>query len=325
MQVLIDTRDLPGQEGFARWREICQQPPVPYYLRCAQPRLFTGQARAGELGRLNVHALASRGQYEFRRPARLVSRSDPELFRLVLNISGDGGMLVGDREVPLRPGDLLLTDTSRPGGGWRGGDGTASRWIFVSFPRRLLGIPDRAAAALIGVPLPGQVGLTGLIAGFFRQAAADPGQFAPGEADRVAGIAVDLLAALVAGETGRDRLIAPEARRTALRLQARGFIERHLGDSDLTPAAVAVAHHISVRQLHRLFATEDVSVAAWIRQRRLDACRRDLADPRLGRQPVHLIAARWGLGSPAQFSRAFKQAYGVSPGEYRASLPPGRP
>ena len=50
---------------------------------------------------------------------------------------------------------------------------------------------------------------------------------------------------------------------------------------------------------------------------RLEACRRDLADPALASRPVAAIAARWGFTSPAQFSHAFKAAHGMPPGEYR--------
>jgi AraC-like DNA-binding protein len=45
--------------------------------------------------------------------------------------------------------------------------------------------------------------------------------------------------------------------------------------------------------------------------------RRDLADPALRDQPVHVIAARWGFGPASQFNRAFHAAYGYSPSECR--------
>ncbi|WP_189145366.1 hypothetical protein [Streptomyces lacrimifluminis] len=43
--------------------------------------------------------------------------------------------------------------------------------------------------------------------------------------------------------------------------------------------AHAACHHISVRYLHRLFPPQGITVSAWIRQRRPERCRRDLADP----------------------------------------------
>jgi AraC-like DNA-binding protein len=72
-----------------------------------------------------------------------------------------------------------------------------------------------------------------------------------------------------------------------------------------------------VRYLHKLFQGQDDTVAGWIRQRRLDHCRRDLMDPAAQTQGIGAIAARWGLPDAAHFSRIFKAAYGVSPTEYR--------
>jgi AraC-like DNA-binding protein len=95
------------------------------------------------------------------------------------------------------------------------------------------------------------------------------------------------------------------------------FAESRLGDPDLSPGAIAAAHHISLRYLHKLFQAEDITVAAWIRTRRLEHCRRDLLDPELAERPVGATAARWGFASPAHFSRAFRAEYGLSPGEYR--------
>src|SRR5215471_7224494 len=307
----------PVAERFAVWREMCGTPPFPCYLHCAEPREFTGRAGADELGQLGLLSLSSRGLYEFRRPPVLVRRSDPDQFRLVLSVAGSSGVVFDDRAAPLRPGDLVLADTSRPVGGWRGGADGVSQWLMVSFPRALLPVPDAKARALVGHPLPGATGLGGLVFGFIRQAAADPAQFRPSEAPRLAGVILDLLAVLVAHHTDELRLVPPEARRQALLLQVRGFIERHLGDPRLSPAMVAAACHLSARQLHRLFEPGDLTVAARIRAQRLEACRRDLADPRLCHLPIHVIAARWGLPDAAHFSRAFKQAFGLSPRDYR--------
>ncbi|MEU8352550.1 helix-turn-helix transcriptional regulator, partial [Streptomyces sp. NPDC048845] len=83
--------------------------------------------------------------------------------------------------------------------------------------------------------------------------------------------------------------------------------------------AVAAAHHISLSYLHRLFAqrAHGETVAATIRSRRLEHARRDLENPALRTTPLYAIAARWGLPRAGEFSRAFKSAYGISPGEYR--------
>jgi len=112
--------------------------------------------------------------------------------------------------------------------------------------------------------------------------------------------------------------VPAESRRNAMMLRIDAFIEHHLGDPSLSPGMIAAAHHISVRMLHKLYEAEDQPIAASIRQRRLERCRQDLLDPGLGNRSVGAIGARWGFRDAAAFSRAFRAAYGVPPGEYRA-------
>jgi len=111
----------------------------------------------------------------------------------------------------------------------------------------------------------------------------------------------------------------PEARRHAQVTTIQAFIQRHLGDPRLSPAMIAAAHHMSLRSLQQLFHDQGLTVAAWIRQRRLERCRRDLADPALVSRPVAAIAGRWGFSSAGDFSRAFPAVHGLPPAEYRMS------
>ncbi|MBB5958104.1 AraC-like DNA-binding protein [Saccharothrix tamanrassetensis] len=96
------------------------------------------------------------------------------------------------------------------------------------------------------------------------------------------------------------------------RIQA--FIDARLADPELTPERVAAAHHVSTRQLYRLFESEGTTVARWIRDRRLERCRRDLIADRVG---VGVVGARWGMPDSSYFSRVFRQTYGCAPREYR--------
>ncbi|MFF3455345.1 helix-turn-helix domain-containing protein [Streptomyces sp. NPDC002730] len=59
------------------------------------------------------------------------------------------------------------------------------------------------------------------------------------------------------------------------------------------------------------------TVAARLRRQRMEAARRDLADPALCGTPIHAIAARWGFPRAADFSRAHRTAYGTTPKGYR--------
>lgn len=128
---------------------------------------------------------------------------------------------------------------------------------------------------------------------------------------------LDLVAAALAeclDHRQRDLAATPQ---DALLARIHADIEQRLGDPTLTPRTIAADHFISVRYLYKLFETQPVGVAAWIRRRRLERCGWDLLDPALRARPVSAIGARWGLTDATSFSRAFQAAYGVPPARYR--------
>ena len=108
------------------------------------------------------------------------------------------------------------------------------------------------------------------------------------------------------------------SRRAALLARIQAWIDERLHDPTLSPASIAAEHFISVRHLHGLFAAEGLTVSAWIRDRRLERCRRDLADPALAGETVASIAYGWGFRNPRHFSRVYRAAYGRAPSDGRA-------
>lgn len=99
---------------------------------------------------------------------------------------------------------------------------------------------------------------------------------------------------------------------------AHAVIEKSLKSACLNPRMVASEVGVSLRKLHYLFRRTDETVMGRIRARRLECARTELTDPEFGgRRSITEIAYRWAFADPAQFCRAFKQAYGVSPGSLR--------
>ncbi|WP_312868295.1 helix-turn-helix domain-containing protein [Amycolatopsis pithecellobii] len=98
-----------------------------------------------------------------------------------------------------------------------------------------------------------------------------------------------------------------------------------LADPALSVESVARAHRVSVRYLHKLFESRELSLAAWIRRQRLTRIRHDLADPAFEGRTVAAIAARWGVTDARHLSRALKAEFGVTAAEIRraARKPPG--
>ena len=188
---------------------------------------------------------------------------------------------------------------------------------MFGFPRDLLALPPRSADRVTAVPIAADQGTGALASPVLRRVALDLDTYQPASAVRLCTALMDLVTTAVAERVGHAESLQIESRERTLLLGIHAFIEQHLGETDLSPGIVAAAHHISVRYLHRLFEAQDITVAAWIRQRRLERCRRDLADPALCAVPVSAVASRWGLPDSAHFSRLFRRTYGMPPAEYR--------
>ncbi|MGT2486123.1 helix-turn-helix domain-containing protein [Methylobacterium oryzae CBMB20] len=80
---------------------------------------------------------------------------------------------------------------------------------------------------------------------------------------------------------------------------------------------MARALGMSRSQLYRLFEPEG-GVARYLARQRLAAVRAALDNP-LEPRSIGEIGETYGFGSSAQLSRAFRDAYGLSPRDYRAA------
>ena len=140
--------------------------------------------------------------------------------------------------------------------------------------------------------------------------------------DRLADNVLDLLCTTF-DQYLRDAELVPDPRQRLL-MQVLRYVEDNLHDPGVSPAGIAASLHISTRYLHKLFEAEGTTACAWIRARRLENCRRDLADPALSGRPVSAVGAVGGA-RPSRFSRLFREAYQVSPREYRLQHGGGAP
>ncbi|KAB2352193.1 helix-turn-helix domain-containing protein [Actinomadura rudentiformis] len=320
--MLINSDDFPSIERFERFQEAVRDLPVPVLLDCPRPDDFWAVWGCTELGDLSVASTSCRGLYRFRRTRELIRRSDPDAYRLVLNLRGRSGTAHHHRHAELAPGDLALFETSSPFDGWRGSRTTGSQWIMATFPRRLLPMSSRAAEPLLGHRLPGRHGVGALVGTMLHRLAEDVRHYRPADRLRLSCTLLDLLAVLLQHRLEPSGPESTEARHRTLMIQIRSFVRNRLGDPALSPEMIAAAHHISIRQLHRMFQAHGMTVAAWIRASRLERCRHDLADPAQRSRPVQVIASRWGFTDSAHFSRAFRATYGLSPQDYRRQRPP---
>lgn len=95
------------------------------------------------------------------------------------------------------------------------------------------------------------------------------------------------------------------------------IIEENIASARLSTRRIATLAGISRSALYRLFDGAG-GVAAHVRGLRLALAHADLLDSNLLDLPINEIAQRRGLHCTASFNRAYRRAFGATPGETRA-------
>ncbi|MFE1440995.1 helix-turn-helix domain-containing protein [Streptomyces sp. NPDC058739] len=311
------TDTVAAGERWDLWQDIVARTHLPNLLRSAHDADFRAVMRILTLGEVQVAEMAF-PDLEVVRTAKAIRRFDPEVYQINCQFKGTGRVAHNGRHSRFAPGDLVIVDSTLPYEAMHtGGPDADYVCVVVTVPRALLPLPPRTLRQVLAVPIPVGRGLGGALYRWLADLAAHAEEFTEADAATLGGVTTDLLTSVLGRALDAEDTMSPESRRRALHARALDYIDRNLGDPALSPAGVAAAHRISVRHLHQLFAEEGATPAAWIRQRRLEHCRRDLADPGLRSRPIAALAARWGFQDPAAFSRQFRRAYGVSPRDYR--------
>jgi len=87
---------------------------------------------------------------------------------------------------------------------------------------------------------------------------------------------------------------------------------------DRAVADIAHATSLSRAQLYRLFASQDKSVHATLREERLAKSMSYLKQPESGRLSIGAIAYACGFSDQSVFSKLFRQRFDMTPREARA-------
>ncbi|MFF0432876.1 helix-turn-helix domain-containing protein [Streptomyces sp. NPDC004327] len=310
------TVSVSARDGFESWSGMVGDLVMPVSITSPYVERFRGTATALDLTHTDLSAFAF-SPMSARRGAGHIRRADPENYFLFLVHGSPVGLEQGRNQSLLRAGDMALFDSSHPMSCEFLDEGRLSRVSLLRVPRSTLPLPVDHADRLLGTRLATGTATGTLLASYLTGLRTRAGSCDPAELPRLGSVGLDLCAAYLAAQSAGPAALPAEARRQVLMARIRAFVQNNLPDPGLDPAAVAAHHHISVRLLHALFRDEPETIGATIRRLRLERSRADLADPRLGHSRVGEIATRWGFRHPADFSRAFRRAYGMPPSDYR--------
>ncbi|MFJ5306816.1 helix-turn-helix domain-containing protein [Streptomyces sp. NPDC088350] len=308
------TDSLPVQHRRAYWREALSRTFGAVTMNVPD-EVYSGTIRTSPLGRLQTITVDGDSLYALRTNRLVAQGREEECVVVKLLDRGTARLTQDGREADLRPGDIFVYDMARP---VRLDLPRSFRTKAVVLPRDVLGLSESDLTRITASPVRPDSPLGGLLSPFLTGLVDTAAAYPPRIGELMARNVVDLLSVLVDEQLGRTIADTRRADR-ALLLRIQAFVDQHLADPDLGPKVIARVHHISLRYLHKLFESEDVTVNRWIQRRRLEGSRRELARRDAASRSVAAVAHRWGFTSAAHFSRSFRAAYGMTPSEWRGA------
>lgn len=201
----------------------------------------------------------------------------------------------------------------------RGGRSAAIQVPHAALARLVPGLEEAPLRVL-----PQGIPETALAMGYAQLLACSPALSAP-----LLGSALSHLQELIAHILASPAPVMQPPEREAVDVPRLALI-RHdilarIDEAGLSLAQIARLHHLTPRQVQRLFEREGTCFSDFVSAARLERARAMLADPMQRHRRVLEIALDIGFDDASAFSRAFRRQFGVSPSEVRGEANPPAP
>src|ERR1700741_4697236 len=310
--VLFDTSTLPARDRADAIRDTVAQTFVHAEINFVIESAAAAVGAITDFGQLTVLSMRS-NHVSAERTAQLARDDLRPSIVFALQLTGESLVAQDGRQAVVRPGEWVIFDSTRPSVlTFRDG----IRGHFFRIPLDRLALPHDAIRRVSALTLSPGHPVTDVAATYFRRLGSRPDLFTVPGAEALSEPSIELMRAVIAThldapELGKDPL------KTTLRLRILEYARAHLRDPHLGAAKVAAAHHISERHLYNILGAGGITLADWLRKQRLERCRNDIAASAFHATPIASIARGWGFTDPSSFTRMFKNAYGMSPREWR--------
>ncbi|AFQ47699.1 helix-turn-helix domain-containing protein [Burkholderia cepacia] len=313
-EIVISTAHVESRLRGDFWREVTR----PFFLSSFADEVnpeASIRSRAFDTGTI---ALISFSAQQCRRDRKVVASSDLADYLVQLVVSGNVTGDFGEPSFRASRGDVFIIDLAKP---YITLSDAGSR-LSVAVPReRLEKMVGRRN--LHGLTLKADWPFTRLLTDYMQ------GLFSvasgPISAEE-SSAAQDALVTLVAGNlSGKAPMLPgyPSELSVVLRERMLAYIDEHLRDADLGPQKLMTRFRISRAHLYRAFE-EDGGISRLIREKRLDLAYRMLSVPSSNTSvdSIKRLGLECGFTSPENFSRAFRERFGTTPGQVRKGEAP---
>jgi len=238
-------------------------------------------------------------------------------FAIRLVVSGDIAGLAGSKSVDAESGDVLFIDLSQSLNLLISGRSEISSDVTLWVPRSRLLAAVGDDHERHGLVVKGTSPVGSLICACLRTLASHANRMSVKEMHALASGCVELTAQGIA-LTLEASAASASANPLASFVTIRRFIDRNLTSPELDTKMIAESFGLSRASLYRLFEPLG-GVAGYVRKRRLDRAYQEITAPGFANRRIGPIAYRLGFKNVSAFNRVFRETYGVSPGQARAT------
>ena len=312
MPISVSTDPIRPAERHAFWTEAICRSFANVETKPLGSAMVSGHFEFMAIGAAKLVRFDSSPQ-RYSRDARLVSKAGSDEFMFDFQRRGQSSLAQAGNEGTIQPGYGVLYDARRPFEDRLYGPEQRSEVLIATVPAASLLRAFPQAGRLCATPIPLSGTVARAIATLVRTAIQSLD--APAEQDETDIIAY--LAALLR--------IAGGARHQLTRSSLFGLLDTYLraNIAALRPAPVIASEFgISERTFHRIFADRGATFERHVLQLRVELFRTLLRQASLSDSSIARLAMQCGFADAAHATRSFKNVFGVTPRDFRASGTP---
>ncbi|AWC22907.1 Transcriptional activator NphR [Aminobacter sp. MSH1] len=308
----LTTFDVPARDRLSYLHDFVARHVAGLRFRPADADSFAFDVSAYFLDAGTTIGTACYSAVHGERPRDLMAADGRQDYLMTIHTTDYEVAIAGKPPLSIRAGDITLVN-----------EATA---MAFALPNTLLKVVALNEARLAAIAprvrtqafhhIPAQAGGAALLTGYadlLRAAAPD------GEAGRtLAGNHLYDLAALVVQGATNAAAEPVRASLGAARLElVKAEVLRHLTDPELNVSVIARRQGVTPRYIQRLFEQEGSTFSEFLRDARLDLAVRSLGNASAA--TISAIAFDAGFGDLSYFNRAFRQRFGTTPKEIKAT------
>lgn len=301
------TSDVDGRQRFSYWRDAVCQAILHVDAESRGQRHFEAHISGGRIGDARFASFVSEPHRIVRTRAH-VSRSGESGYLVSWQKAGRSQIVQGDASILLEAGEIGVIDVEKS---FHVDFPTSVNRTLALIPRRRL---EEKAPWFRRQPLKIRAD------DVFTRLACDHLSCLAADALRTSSAAdllIENICNLLALATAPTE---PAFNAIQLPMEALlAFCKKNLHRPELSPNMAASQLKMSVRTVHLRFERMGTTFGAWVLAERLETSRRALKNSMFARRSISEIAFDSGFRDISHFSKTFKNRFGLSPRDYRAS------